>query len=768
MNEYSRLKENIHSRTESLEQMIERLERNDLVPKASAARWRTHLGSVQSALQDPLLRVAVVGSVKSGKSTLINSLVGTDLLKRGAGIVTAFITRILCDSKVGGWVELKPWPQIIEELNSAARLLPIFDESAPVTQRIDLRREKDRNHLQQWLATTQKEWQQARGQLDPNFVLLNAYLEGYGHLRELLGERVNRLIFDDASITRHQNFVGREARAVYVQDMELHYAVPWLGKQVEIADCQGSDSPNPLHFALLQQYLLRSHLILYVISSRTGLRQADFRLFDFIKTLRMFPQTFFILNLDLDSHPDFDDVRESVERVRRELGWVVSRPQLFSFSALYHLLAQGNGTAPERDRNRLRMWQADPAIAELTQTQVTAFKQQLSHRINDQRTRILFGSGLSRLSMVSGSLLDHGRAQQTFFRRNLGDLKKSAKQLKTKQRALKATLATLENAISGLQDTVRQELNDSVLHYFDIQTGPVVQETLNTVANYPIDPKYLQNLHDPRFLVRQLHQFYLEFRRDLSRYLVEKVNLQVIEFAKQQESALKERLQYSGKAFWSLFQTAMEDYRDELARHQIRLQSIDHGPEPGWSGWGDFAPPPFSGFAAEHELGRGLLLMKFGIGRFTRFLGNIKTRLGKRGENEKISEKQETLKEAVGLVKSETRAELIYSFRDYRQNFKYQYLFKLLEQGADHLVNEFKNRAEMAELDFSTLLKQSAGEEERREEAAAVWTEIGDRAEAMVTELEQIRCALALEWVMPEADSPSADPAEQSVPAELG
>jgi hypothetical protein len=761
MNEYSRLKENIQSRVQTLEQMITRLEQGELIQSGIGSRWRSHLNSVQSSLQDPLLRVAVVGSVKSGKSTLINALLGTDLLKRGAGIVTAFITRVLCDSQAGGWVELKDWSRISEELNAAVRLLPIFEESFQDSDRIDIRKEKDRGHLAQWLAATQSQWQQVRGQLDPSFVLLSAYLDGYAKLQELLGDRVNRLNFDGSSISQHQDFAGRESQAVYVQDMELHYAVPWLGKEVEIADCQGSDSPNPLHFALLQQHLLKSHFILYVISSRSGLREADLRLLDFIKTLRMFPQTFFVLNLDLDGHPDAEDLQESVDRVRKELGWMVSNPQLFACSALFHLLAQTDAGASTRDQQRLQAWRADPVISKLTETQFNAFKVRLTHRINDQRTRVLFGSGLSRLSMIAGSLLDQGRTQQAFLSRNLGDLKHSAKQLKARQRALQATLATLENAISGLRDTVRKELDDMVHTYFDLQTGPVIQDTLSTVANYPVDRKYLQNLHDPRYLLRQLHQFYLEFRQELSRYLVEKVNPEIIEFAKDQESALKERLQYSSKAFWSLFQTAMEDYRKELARYQIQLQSIDHEPDSGWSGWGEITPPAFSGFASDQALGRGLLLMKFGIGRLSRFLGSFKDRLGKRGSEEKISEREETLREAIQLVKSETRAELIYAFRDYRQNFKYQYLFRLLEQGAEYLIAEFKDRAEMAELDFAALLKQSAGEERRREQAAAVWAEIGDRTKAMVDELEQVRCALALEWVSPEADEPTGSEAER-------
>ncbi|NIR17385.1 MAG: hypothetical protein GWN86_27135, partial [Desulfobacterales bacterium] len=60
-------------------------------------------------------------------------------------------------------------------------------------------------------------------------------------------------------LEKHQDFVSQESQAVYLRDMELELPISWLGEMVELGDCQGSDSPNPLHFAMLQEYLLSSH-----------------------------------------------------------------------------------------------------------------------------------------------------------------------------------------------------------------------------------------------------------------------------------------------------------------------------------------------------------------------------------------------------------------------------------------------------------------------------------------------------------------------------
>ncbi len=67
-----------------------------LFPQAAiqGQHWQKVLSQVQAHVAEDTCRLAVVGAVKSGKSTMINALVGQDLLRRGAGILTAMVTRV--------------------------------------------------------------------------------------------------------------------------------------------------------------------------------------------------------------------------------------------------------------------------------------------------------------------------------------------------------------------------------------------------------------------------------------------------------------------------------------------------------------------------------------------------------------------------------------------------------------------------------------------------------------------------------------------------
>jgi hypothetical protein len=752
MNGYQQFKKKIEHRESILEDQIRALEEHGLADPAQSALWRGHLSQVSASLEDRLLRVAVVGSVKSGKSTLINTLLERDLLKRGAGITTAFITRIRTDRDVGGWVELKSWRQIREEVNAALKLLPLQHGEIHAAVEMDIRQAEDRAILRDRVARMRMEWQQNHGPLNCHFIVLNNLLEGYDSVWEAVGDGATRLVFDGHTLAQHQRYAGLESQAAYVRDMELRAPVPWLGDRVEIADCQGSDSPNPLHLGQVQQYLMRCHFILYVISSRMGLRESDFKLLELIKALRMTSQTFFVLNVDLDVHPDTADVQRLLDRVRDELTWVIAHPQVFAFSGLFHLLEGMGHSIPESEGARLKLWDKSEPLTELTRRGFADFRRRLTQRVCEQRSRVLCAGGLSRLSMVAGSLRDSTSVQQQFLDRDVIHLRESVKDLRGKQRDLQDTLETLRNAIEGLKDSLWRDLGRATDEYFDPMGGLLIGEILDMVEHYPVEGRYQRDLSDPRLLLKTLHRFYGSFRDAVSEHLVERTNARVIEFAKEQEEELSGRFRDASRAFWSLYTKALDEYRKEAAIHGIELGSPAVLEEGEWRAPDELAPPTFSALAEREGISRSILLMKFGLGRLSRLLTEWTTRVGAPMEmGLRGGRGRERLEEAVKLVKSETCAELMEAFRGYVQAFKREYLHRLLEQGTRDLLEAFQSRASMMQIDFGSLLERSELEGEARASKIALLSQTGKVVRSMLDELEELSCAVHLEWLTAEA-----------------
>ena len=57
-------------------------------PDSGIDEWMHICSSIEKQMAENVIRVAVVGPIKSGKSTFINSILKSDYLKRGAGVVT--------------------------------------------------------------------------------------------------------------------------------------------------------------------------------------------------------------------------------------------------------------------------------------------------------------------------------------------------------------------------------------------------------------------------------------------------------------------------------------------------------------------------------------------------------------------------------------------------------------------------------------------------------------------------------------------------------
>jgi GTPase SAR1 family protein len=730
--------ENLREILETLTEELSPLFRED---SAQVISWRRSLSAVSESLEDQTLRIAVVGPVKSGKSTFINALQGRDLLRRGAGIITAFITRIRAGLEEKGWVEIKSWEEINGEVNEALSMVGLTRGSES-TDLVDLRREEDRNRLHQFIQELKQDSLAGGEKFDPNVVLIKAYLNGYDTLSAYVKDKPVLLEFGADELNKHQAFVSQESQSVYLRDMELQLPFSWLGDMVEIGDCQGSDSPNPLHFALLQEYLLSSHYILYLISSRVGLRQADLKLIEAIRILRMLPQTLFVLNADFDEHGDTHALQQLQERVREELSLLVEKPKIYTFSALFQLLEAEeslNHLSP-RERRRLEGWYEEEAMVEMSRRDYEYFRNDLKTLVNNERNRVLFGGVLSHLQRVSLSMKDSVRTRQRLLSKDQEELQVLADEIKIRQQSVAAALSTVEHTLNGLRDSLKEQIRTAVDSYFDTKYGPIISDTMQLIENYQVNSFERIKVAETRKLLANLYLFYQDFRQMLSRHLIDKVNLRIIDFAKKEEENVEKKLMEAAGGYWDLVGQALRQYQNTLTDTGLTLSLVapERLPEPKRPA---LAPPPFSAFIQRSEaLGRSSLLLRFGLRRLAHLFSGLKNRVLRRNRAEIGESGEEAFREAVTLVKNETQNELLTYFKDYRQNFKFAYLFSYTEQYAQALLQLFQDIGDATMIDISHLQevahKKATSQEDTTEDLAIVEHRL-NYAEEHLRSLEQ-------------------------------
>ncbi|MFO8048608.1 MAG: dynamin family protein, partial [Desulfosudaceae bacterium] len=349
MDKYNDLKERLLALSDESLRLIDTIEDASGVTDTTFENWKDTCHGIKRQVAEDLVRVAVVGPIKSGKSTIVNSLFKQDYLKRGAGVITAMVTKARRSDRLGATLFFKSWDEVNAEIARAVVMLPsstlAADGHIP-----DIRHDSTRETLSRFVEDLPQEYLIARDSRNINSVLLANYLEGYEAVRDILGEETVTRRFEREDFARHRDFVADDRLAVYLKDIQLEIDSGEMDPGIEMADCQGSDSPNPMHLAKIQDYLLLTNLIVYVISSRTGIRQADINFLTMIRRMGIAENLIFVINCDFNEHESLDGLKTLVGRIAGEIALIQPDPEVHVFSGLYNLFrSQGKAALSDKD-----------------------------------------------------------------------------------------------------------------------------------------------------------------------------------------------------------------------------------------------------------------------------------------------------------------------------------------------------------------------------------------------------------------------------------
>ncbi|MCB9495123.1 MAG: dynamin family protein, partial [Desulfobacteraceae bacterium] len=313
-------------------------------------------GSINKNIDDQVLKIAVVGAIKSGKSTFINSFLKSDFLKRGAGVITSVVTRVMAGKEKKAVVSFKTIDEINNDIKNSVVLLPEFEDNGNFDD-FDIRDINSRQRLDRVLVALKNEDLFTKDSREAKSVYLQSYLKGYERLENIL-EKGEFEFFGD-NFDEYKDFASQEPLAVYVKDIYVEIPGNAIDEKTEIADCQGSDSTNPLHIARIQDYLLKTNFIIYLVSTRTGLRQADIIFLNMLKKMGLTGQSVFVLNADLSEHENLEDLKRVEKKTAEEICLLKPDAKYFTISALYELFTENEDSLSKKDILRLEQWRLD-------------------------------------------------------------------------------------------------------------------------------------------------------------------------------------------------------------------------------------------------------------------------------------------------------------------------------------------------------------------------------------------------------------------------
>jgi len=702
--------------------------------------WRKAERAVEEQINENILSVAVVGAIKSGKSTFINALLEGDYLKRGAGVVTSIVTKIRKGSILQANLIFKTWEDVNSDIEQAMVLFPSLDYTSG-NGHFDIRREKDRNELREALnslCANQLIFQDTR---DMNSVLLSAYLKGYERVAGALSWETNARQFKGPDFPRHKDFVGNDSLAVYLRDLELQIpARQNLNDNMEIADCQGSDSPNPLHLAMIQDYLLKTHLIIYLLSSRTGVRQADIKFLSMIKKMGLMENIIFVINCDFNEHESLDDLKALVEKTREDISIIKPDPEIFTFSALFDLLKRLGNDISEKDRLKREQWEMEPELRKFSDCERERFQTDFYKKLTRDRFNLLLKNHLARFAVMTGSLQDWVKINSDILSKNADDAVEVVKKITYEQEQMDQIKSMVRNTLDGTAQKIKRELATDINRFLDVHYGDIIRDIREFVRNYHVDLQEKKDDLEEMGLSATLYIVFQEFKNALDLFMAEKINLRLIHFAYEEEKKINDLLNNVAGPYNAMVKDTISRHKETLKN--VGVQLTEHGFDYEFSFSVDtikkttgLRVPPLASSLQYTAKVRTEAILRLG---YYNFAGFIKKLFKKSIQNQEEGEIL-ALRDSIKRIKRETERSLVFHLGDYRENLKFQYIYKLVDVASNTLYDMLFDRFQIFTTDISEMMEMIGNEHQVKKKAIDGLANMDRSLQKITYQIEQLK-----------------------------
>jgi len=646
-------------------------------------QWKKVSRRSTAEIQGEMLKVAVVGSIKSGKSTFVNSLLGGEFLKRGAGVVTSIVTRVRNGKKPTALLYFKSWDEINDEIRRAIAIFPGENWTVDPTD-FDLRREADRNDLSRSLASFDTGHLIRQGELNADSVLLSSYLKGFDRVKDVVSSESRTQTYSGDDFHFHRHFSGDDSHAVYLKDLQLDVDAPILNDHLEIADCQGSDSPNPHHLAMIQDYLLTANLLIYVISSRTGLRRADLRFLSMIKKMGIMDNILFVINCDFSEHDNLSGLSRLVENANESLGLICQDPAVFAFSSLYNLFVNTVDDLTEKDQARLAQWALDQPLVDFSKEETQRFDDALTYKLTHDRYFLLLKNHLGRIHLACEGVRHWVGARQDLINSDADQIKTTLLHLSDQQKKNQEMGAMIRATLDGASATAQKKIRDDVNRFFDPVSGDLIEKAVSFIRLYQVEIDFAEEELESTGFTTALYALFQQFKNSVDRLMTTSINPDIVKFVREAEQQIADTFDQIAKPFELMVHDAVIENNAALSDQGLTpvTTAVDEWTRPNLDlvkSMSGLTLPSATAVMRYSARIKSDAVLRYGAYSLVRWFRKII----KKPDKSKYSEGLKALKDSMRRMKRETERSIKAQFKDYQEYIKFQYLFKFIDGYAD-------------------------------------------------------------------------------------
>jgi hypothetical protein len=414
----------------------------------------------------------------------------------------------------------------------------------------------------------------------------------------------------------------------------------------------------------------------------------------------------FIINCDFSEHDSLNDLNNLIEKVKEELVMITPSPEIFSMSALFNLFKAQNSTLLQKDRLRLDQWQGEEELSTFSDSETARFRASFYHKLTHGSYALLLKNHIERLYIISSGLEHWISFNHNILTKNTDSASEIVENVKKHQIRMNQIKSVIKSTLDGSIQQINLELKRDIDRYFDIRSGNVIRDIAEFIKSYSIVYQQYEDDIKASGFSNTLYQLFQEFKQALDTFMAETINPEVIRFIRKQEARIHEHLESIAGPFDVMVKDAIATYNDmmgelginrsnESIKKKIKLPDI--GTIKSIAG---LTLPPMAAYMRYSAKMKTEATMRLGLYKVVNiFKKLLKKPIQGQNEGEILA-----LRDSVLRMKHEMEKSVIFNLKDYQENIKFQYIYKLVEAESNSLYEYLLDRFQVYGADLSSIL----------------------------------------------------------------
>ncbi|MCK5096884.1 MAG: hypothetical protein KAR45_02215, partial [Desulfobacteraceae bacterium] len=376
-------------------------------------------------------------------------------------------------------------------------------------------------------------------QVKSEIIFLNNVLKNYEFCKDFI--KPDEFVFElkKDRFSEHKFFTGDPSKAFFIKEAILEIDFGNIDQDIEIADCQGIDSTDTAQLSVVLEYIESSNIIIYLISSRTGLREADIRFLSIINKMGIGDNLVFVVNCDLSEHELLKDLNNVEKKIKQDLLYFKQDLNFFSFSSLYNLFNKNKLQLTEKDKKRVQVWETDKKIIKYSNDMTEKFFIDFENRIKKDRINLIFANPMQRLLFISKGLQKKVELFSAIYSEDKNLANKALLDLQDIQAGIIKIQVLVENSMNGISQELEKEIFVKIDNYFNNEKDSIINSIIFFINSYAVHFNKFKDQILTSSFPKALYLLFQDFKKEFDLYLVEKINPELVRFIKEQENALE-------------------------------------------------------------------------------------------------------------------------------------------------------------------------------------------------------------------------------------